>query len=75
MNELWCVNYLIDIHRNMKKSGDICHEWESSFVSFRDWALASGYKNGFAIRKINPRGKYSPSNCRWSICKNVFISH
>lgn len=43
----------------------VCTEWESSFDSFRKWAIENGYTTELTLdRKNNDRG-YSPDNCRW----------
>lgn len=43
----------------------VCTEWESSFDSFRDWAIENGYTAELTLdRENNDRG-YSPDNCRW----------
>ena len=47
----------------------VCKEWQSSFESFQEWALSSGYKDGLTIDRIDNDGNYEPSNCRWVTMK------
>lgn len=43
----------------------VCEEWRSSYGSFREWALPAGFVSGLSIDRINPKGHYSPDNCRF----------
>lgn len=53
-------------HRNYKSyAPKVCDEWADSYETFRDWALTHGYRDDLTIDRINPRGDYRPSNCRW----------
>lgn len=42
----------------------VCDQWRE-FGPFRDWALASGYKRGLFIDRIDNDSGYSPDNCRF----------
>ena len=46
----------------------ICSEW-MSFVTFREWALATGYRRGLTIDRVDNDGNYEPSNCQWATRK------
>lgn len=44
----------------------VCNEWNSSYESFRDWAIISGgYSSGLLIDRVNVNGNYEPVNCRF----------
>ncbi|HHJ8367433.1 TPA: hypothetical protein ACQMRA_000384 [Streptococcus pyogenes] len=57
-----------DLNRNVLVTVEaiisICDEW-LTFINFRTWSLSNGYKESLTIDRINPKGNYTPLNCRW----------
>lgn len=45
---------------------EVSEEWRNGFMSFYNWAIANGYKQGLSIDRINSLGNYEPTNCRWT---------
>ena len=43
----------------------VCNEWKNSIISFHNWALENGYKEGLEIDRIDNDGNYEPNNCQW----------
>jgi len=46
----------------------VCKEWHNSAI-FINWALASGWKKGLSIDRIDNNSNYEPDNCRWVTSK------
>lgn len=71
LHNIWCT--MRERCRTKSSSGykkygakgiTVCKEWES-FEVFQTWAYENGYNDSLSIDRINPKGNYEPSNCRW----------
>ena len=43
----------------------VCDEWKNSFLSFYNWAINNGYREGLQIDRLDNSKGYCPDNCRW----------
>lgn len=48
-----------------EKGISVCKEWRNSYLVFKIWATANGYKEDLVIDRINYKEGYTPNNCQW----------
>lgn len=51
-----------------QKGVKVCKEWHE-FQNFFDWAILNGYSEKLTLDRIDSKGNYEPSNCKWSTMK------
>ena len=52
----------------------VCSEWENSYTSFKNWALANGYSDELTLDRIDGNKGYFPENCRWATTKEQSLN-
>lgn len=72
IHNVWLSMKYRCFNKNCKQFNDyggrgisICEEWRNNFMSFYNWSISNGYKDGLSIDRINNDGNYEPSNCRF----------
>jgi hypothetical protein len=65
-----CYNQNRDNYKYYGAKGiKVCDEWRDNFISFYEWAMSHGYKDGLEIDRIDNKKDYCPENCRFATRK------
>lgn len=68
-----CYNKNHDRYRWYGAKGvGVCDEWKTNFVQFLN--DMGERPEGKTLDRINPRGNYEPSNCRWATSKEQSLN-
>lgn len=60
-----CNNPKDNAYKNYGSRGImVCKELDE-FITFYNWAITNGYKEGLELDRIDNDGNYEPSNCRF----------
>ena len=54
-----------DRHYKYYRHVFVCDIWARHFKAFEWWAKRNGYRDDLTLDRIDWRGGYCPSNCRW----------
>jgi hypothetical protein len=54
-----------DYHNYGGRGVRVYEPWRDHFPVFARWAVESGYQSNLTLDRIDPRGDYEPTNCRW----------
>jgi hypothetical protein len=61
-----CYNVKCVSFKNYGSRGIImCDEWKNSFLSFYNFCISHGWKDGLHIDRIDVNGNYEPKNCQF----------
>ena len=65
-----CTNPNEESYKNYGAKGiKVYPRWREDFVVFYEWAMSNGYEDTLTIDRIDSKGNYEPSNCKWVTMK------